>query len=364
VHSEFADWYRIASVDVAEVDLKARWAAVEKAVEGFSTDDLLDASRVFYGLAPKATDFDERFRRYFKDADDKFRMLDNGTEVRVLCGAVLVGLLDIGGDWTNAAALAATCPSFQGARASAVGDIVRVARERLASNSALLRHGAAAPTLSAGLVKNLGQHIANLLAAIKANTSLSPVHPQFEQALESLSDGVSQLADWAVSEQKARVLRQEETNVLWWVFGGYSRDLHVPFSDIKAPAAIMIAGKEMADLSGTIPGPYSARAFLDKQIRESVGRDTTTLAEVINACPAEWRNSVSAKPDIQPVEDLCPTLFALRKATETSGKKTWTKVFESVTALSSTERRNPIDLAEQTFQEWLFARAIAQLNEE
>lgn len=364
MHPQFADWYRLASVDVNDIDLKARWVGVQAAVESFLPSDLLDAARVFYGLPPKTTDFLDRFRQHFKDADDKFRMLDNTAEVRVLSGAALVGLFDVSDHWGNAAALAVTCPSFRGTRPSAVGDIERLAREALASHSASLRQPKDVAGIGQDLVATTQTHVTNLLTAVKANTSLNAAHDQFEQVLGDVVSGFTRISECIRTDRRERAMRSEESNVLWWLFGGYSRDLNVAFAKIKAPALVMVAGKEMADLTSTIPGAYSARAFLDKAIRENLQRDTASLADVVNACPPEWRREVVARGKIHAVEDLCPTLFAMHKADEADGKRAWIKVFQTATQLRPAEQLDPVDLAEQTFEEWLLARAVAELEKE
>ncbi len=76
MHIEFADWFRVASIDPKDVDLKVRWDGVEAHARDISTDDLLDAARLFYGLPQKDREFLTRFRGPFKAADDKFAMKD------------------------------------------------------------------------------------------------------------------------------------------------------------------------------------------------------------------------------------------------------------------------------------------------
>ena len=314
MHPEFADWYRLASVDVNNVDLKARWAGVDAARLGFSSGDLLDASRVFYGMPPKSPNYIDRFRHYFKSADDKFRMLDNNAEVRVLSGATLVALFTAGDEWANTAALAITCPSFMGARASAAGDIERLARETIASRSISLREPEVSVQLADSFLENTQTHIASLLSIVKTNSPLSAVHDELEQVLDDVASGLKALAEWTRVQHREQALRVEESNVLWWLYGGYSRDLKIAFSAIKPSALPVIAGVEMADLTAVIPGAHSARAFLDKVIRDHRDRSTVTLADAVTACPANWRQTVVARGEVQPVEDLCPTLFAIHKA--------------------------------------------------
>jgi hypothetical protein len=65
VHKDFSDWYRIASIDQRDVDLKARWDAVEAFAKDSSVDDLANGARLFYGLPLKDPEFLNRFRAPF-----------------------------------------------------------------------------------------------------------------------------------------------------------------------------------------------------------------------------------------------------------------------------------------------------------
>src|SRR5205085_2233156 len=110
-----------------------------------------------------------------------------------------------------------------------------------------------------------------------------------------------------------QAMRQEESNVLWWLYGAQSRDLEVPFVTLKSAASIVL-GKELADLAGTLPGPYAARAFLDKAVREAGFSNEVTLSDSVNSCLQDWRSSVAQVPELKMVDDLCPVRFALEKA--------------------------------------------------
>ena len=139
VHQGFSDWYRVASIDPKDVDLKARWTGVQAFADECSVTDLLDAARTFFGLPTKTEDFVDRFRAPFKAADDKFPMVRNDAEIRVLAGSLLVAMFSYKEGWCNAAALSLTCGSFHDHRSAPVGDIVVLAREELSRRSAELR---------------------------------------------------------------------------------------------------------------------------------------------------------------------------------------------------------------------------------
>lgn len=362
MHPDFADWYSIAHISPNEVDLQARWAGVEAAVQQATAVDLLDAARLFYGLPLKDVGFLTRFRAPFKTADEKFSMLDGNLELRVLAGASLIA--EFADGWASAAALLLTCGSFRELRAAPVGDIVRLARESLVAESAKLRERRPVELKAQQeLATSLGQHVTAARAALKTAADPATVAP-IGDAINELSTAITSLTQWAHAQEREQSMRREESDVLWWLFAEQSRDLRVPFDQIAFAPASLVVAKEMADLTRSIPAPYAALGFLDKAIRNAKGgakAAAVTLADAVNSCPEQWRKDAASRREIDAVEDLCPALFALRKVVEAQGKKSWQEVFENVTGLKPTEKLAPRDLAQQAFEEWLLARSIADI---
>jgi len=357
VHIEFADWFRVASIDPKDVDLKVRWDGVEAHAKDISTDDLLDAARLFYGLPQKDREFLTRFRGPFKAADDKFAMKDNDAELRVLAGATLVAHLNLV-DWDDVAALALTCGSFRDQRPAAVGDIVRIAREHLSAKSASLREPKH-PTLPKN---DFTAQIQGMRQAFQGAAAPSQLADPVCNTFQTWSKLFEAMIQWTEIQEQQQSLYREESNILWWLFAEQSRDLRQPLAQLKSPAVALVASKEMADLTVTVPGPFSARAFLAKALRlaQKPSKDVT-LAAAIAACPAEWNKVAVGHADFTKLDDLCPVSVALRKFVEVDGADTWTNAFKGATGLTATEKLDPVDLAEQAYEEWLLARACRKL---
>ena len=64
-------------------------------------------------------------------------------------------------------------------------------------------------------------------------------------------------------------LRQEESDILWWLFGEYSRDLEQHISELSLSASCIIVGKELADLILVFPGPIPAKTDIFLQMNTS-----------------------------------------------------------------------------------------------
>ncbi len=64
--------------------------------------------------------------------------------------------------------------------------------------------------------------------------------------------------------ERVLAVTAEETNILWWIFGGRSRDTNTPFGEIADEAIPFVAAKELADLTTLLPGHVAIGAFADR----------------------------------------------------------------------------------------------------
>jgi hypothetical protein len=252
-------------------------------------------------------------------------------------------------------------------RPAPIADIVRLAREWLSSRAATSRQTSEQALPSAEkLHRDFEEAISAVDKVLQAGgappTFAGPIHT----ALNHLSGAIGRVVRWADGEQRQLAFRREESDILWWLFGEHSRDLRIPFRELKMPGACLVVAKELSDLTRTLPGPYSARAFLDKAIATVApdgSKSSVTLAAAVASCPPEWRKIAAACPDLDRMEDLCPSCFALRKAVEADGKKSWEQAFNTVTGIKAQVKIQALYLSEQAYEEWLSVRAIRSLRQ-
>ncbi len=82
--------------------------------------------------------------------------------------------------------------------------------------------------------------------------------------------------------ERVLVITAEESNILWWVFGGRSRDSNVAFADVADEVIPFVAAKELADLTTLLPGHVAISAFADRVCQ--TGR--TKMPETVAVTPA------------------------------------------------------------------------------
>ena len=151
----------------------------------------------------------------------------------------------------------------------------------------------------------------------------------------------------------------EETNILWWLFSEHSRDELKRWADYSVPAAALMAGKELADLTRVLPGPPAASAFLDRVIRCANRKPPASISVVdaINGVALDWRQKYTETSIPPELEDIMPISFGIKASTATPENDTWLPGFLRTTGLRQESKLAPELLSLQVFLERLLRRA-------
>ncbi|MDR3457128.1 MAG: GTPase-associated system all-helical protein GASH [Verrucomicrobiae bacterium] len=314
MHSHFSEWFLSAGIELQDDVLQKRWVGVEAFV--VEKDGIVPLVEMFFGSFDGKDTFLQTFRDPFKKADGAFRMKDNNQELSVLAGATLMAVIEDGevaiGDL---AALAIMSCSAQNLRAAPiVGDIAERAAKHLN-------------------VRTLSR------------TQPDPNAEENDDATMAL---VEQL-------QRDLAAVTEESNVLWWVFGECSRDTGKRWSDCLVEQAAIMAGKELADLTRTAPGPAASGALLDKVVKLAKPKPPAQviLKNAIAGLPAHWRESF-VKTIPQTLLHICPVSNAIKLSLDLAAGDAWIQALPGTTKIQRGGKIAPQLLAYQVFLERLF----------
>lgn len=359
MHTYFANWYSVAKPEPKGETLDTRWAAIETYTGNVDQPAAFDLVRLFYSRPAKLDISIETFRKAFKEADSAFLMRDNDLELRVLAGATIAHILDgEPSDLTDATALATVCAAYQNLRPQILlPDIVRYARGYLTREGIRVRQQGSVSSSSIAAPATPAV-IKGLKTALTAN-NLSSSPETLTDILTSISDTMTSLDEAVTTSINSLAtnskIQQEETNILWWLFGEHSRDQELNIRDVAFPGVCLVAGKELADLTVLLPGPRPAIAFLDKMLRTAKEDlpESTKLVDAINTASREWRTTWIEAKDFQAVDDICPVHFAASKSLESTGATDWISAFESGTGLKARKAINPLHLSLQAYEEAL-----------
>ena len=260
MHKNFGEWYRVVALEPDGAKLGKRWAGVAAwaAALPSSNENVLETVRIFQGIPSKTSR--DAFLAAFQKQDPAFPQR-NDLELQVLAGAALVACVQsVGDDRTGlyTATLAGAALEASSLRVTEPR-LDEISREVLGGLQALAAKQRERKSFRPSAVSEKADKAAEALKQVAASTSWdqlkAAVSPVFQGLLDAVRAADRELGDAAHSLQCA----DEETNILWWLEGGCSRDTNKPWAALKESAAI-IAGTELADLTNVALGPCNCGA--------------------------------------------------------------------------------------------------------
>lgn len=339
MHKDFAEWYRAAGIPPNGEILPKRWAAIEEYEAG--RNEIVSLARLFYRLGKPSEEFLSAFRAPFQKADPAFPMRDNDQELVVLAGAELVDVIERAPtNLADMAALSIVCAAAQNMRTSpAVVDIPEIATRYLGKR-AIDRASHGDGNLQAGSNKTLFE------ALVKLGVPHDGLPAEFERL------------------QRELAVVTEESNMLWWLFSEHSRDLKQSWDKYTVPAAALMAGKELADLTRVIPGPVAATAFLDRVIRcaKSKPPNAILVVDALNNVTIEWRQGYAKENCPTELEDILPISHGVKISLTAPENNAWVSAFKPGTGIPSDSKIAPNVLAYQVFLERLLCHSWKSLS--
>jgi hypothetical protein len=307
MNQSFGEWYRKANIQARSEELLARSKAVEAFAEEVDQSKIAELVRCFVDIPPKVTTVTDAFTKELLAADAAFPTVSNKVEMQVLCGAALAAILEQPSPIADSAALMVSSAVAEGFKKPPIlPDIGVVARSYLSSRSEALRKIDTRQSFDA-------IEYDELIGAVKlaaATNSASQMQQPLENVLKTMSEALNDMASRTEHAlqmlERANGVLLEESNVVWWVFGGKSRDIGSRFAELQPGFAAVLAGKELAEIT-RVPGPSAAPAYLDKQLGEHHTKQLK-LTQLIDQISPDWLKGFKPAKDFL---DLAPVSFLL-----------------------------------------------------
>jgi hypothetical protein len=334
MRDEFPRWYRAVDITENRARLDARWVGVLSAAE--AADHAAIEAMLALLLKTKARPDAQAvaaLRGHFKTADDLFEMSGNDRELEVLSGAVLATVLDGGGDIAAWAALSTTTALFAGARATDFPyDFAGASEATIARISERRRMRPGLPRL--GQVGRFGvdnDTVEKLKQGINHDTVMAAANVIAAQANAVARDQAVKMNAAIQAMETFAAIQYEELQLLWWLFGGHSKKLGVPFADVAADAQPVVLAAEVADATQFMPGPESVKPILSRAgLKE---RKKTAVAAAINAVDAGLLRGLVEEAAPSPV--IRPLHFAIHRKLEAGDDASWVANWAAVTGLDA-----------------------------
>lgn len=149
-------------------------------------------------------------------------------------------------------------------------------------------------------------------------------------------------------------LADEELQMLWWLMGGRSQQLNIPFGKIEPNIQPLLLGKELGRLTTVAPGPASVGAMLTQA---GLATRKIKVEEAVNAADVAWAATMSQQEAISPA--TTPLHFALEKRAELDSTDAWKAGWEAQTGLSASLALPAVQLAHLFYLEHLFLHVNA-----
>ncbi len=354
----FSSWYSEVHPEPSDDIIRRRRAGVESLLGTVDKPLALDLARLALALPSREEAVFTRFTAAFQEQDESFRVLDNSNEHAVLAATTIDAAVERGGQIGLFSALASVCVFARGQRTSESAPwLLERVESSLRSWSASLREARQSGPLQLAQVKASvdPKQMQELVAQNK--------HPE---VAEKLANGIIQLSDvcnkWCSGIQESMALLhkrlwllEEESDMLWWLVAGHSRELGVSFKTLGQHQAALVIGRELADLTRELPGPLAAPALIRHAVNLAKREKTESLQGSVDAVERGWRQSCVDGFNLAACPEFCPLHFAIAKSIESSA---WAESYKHHTGLSADNELAAFDLGLQLYRERLLLRLL------
>jgi hypothetical protein len=348
---DFPKWY--ASLGLGKsVDLhQLRWTAVS-AIVSTATPAMIEGllRLAFATKQPPSDEVVNALRAAIHEADPP-ATLDNARELQVFAGSVLAALMVRGSGIGARAAMAVTTTAGYGRSTPDLPmDLFALANAHLSNIANAMRKRTPITIQNTEIPIDLAPVLEKAAGNNwqPVNEAFSLLTPALQKPLQTL---VARQASLIQAINAAFAVQDEELNILWWVIGGYSRDLQEPFANVPNAIRPLIFAKELSDLTVFLPGPASAVAVLS---RSGLDEHPSTIAGAVNGTSADWTRPLVKELPASPIST--PVHFAIERELETGAGTDWLAGWSATTQLDPNAQITSLTLGTLFYRERLLLR--------
>jgi len=156
----------------------------------------------------------------------------------------------------------------------------------------------------------------------------------------------------------------EETNILWWLFGAFSKVLKKPFNKLTLEALSVIAPIELAELTKSLPGAGSIDAILIKALSNvdlEAGKKLT-FESIVESIKTEERSLKAILIDMPQIYLFTPFLFAIKCHLDYAGSE-WKAVYKQQIPLKANYEISALAFSAQLYKELMLQKVYKEIIE-
>lgn len=350
----FADRYSEAGLEPSSEKINSRHEPVKRIITDITDAQLVDLVLFYYGFS---SDNLEWFRDEFAQEDAGFSLVNNERESRILASLVLSGLVD---EENSKAILAVISAGIKGTRIPSQSNwLLSAAEESFLRLSVEERRLTEVQTkISPPAPSKLGSEITELGQTNTWDALTSILGKMREEYRTSAVSSAKQVTDVLEEFEHRTSVMQEESQMLWWLTGGYSRTFERSFSTFGPMQAAVVGAVDLGTLTTyTQLGPIAIPAMLERVISASKKskKQASSLASVIDSFTAVELKMLNVPHHLSPI--LAPVSCAIDSA-RIVGTGLWHTLFQTKTGLDANAEFSPLILGEQLYREHLLGQLL------
>lgn len=314
---KFYRWYKKIDLDIEGIQAKKRWQGIQAAVERFqSYEEISELMRIYFRL-PCDTNSREEFVECFAEIDKGFDE-DREEELVVLAGSVLAQILEEDDDACIALSFLVLYPYYD----AALEDLSDIALRKLHNLISQIRisnnnEEKKIKVLDKSTLSELCVEDGEGQFGENAPSVLVEIVEDLYSNIEILNENNQKLLD---ENKKCR----EEADILSWIIGEWSDILDCPLAKVQNINGACVLGVELADLIRIYPGPYSAKAFLQRMLSKcAVVKEKISLTELIDSQTQKVRKTIRDKYGEECETKNLPILSAISTSLDVDGVREW-----------------------------------------
>lgn len=351
----FADRYAQSALSPSATIITSRQTSADRIVENVTQAQVLDLAATYYGSPDVNMHW---FRDEFAKEDASFSLVNNEREMTVLAALILERLIarerpDV--------ILAIIAGNVSGLRSPADADwLLHATKEALGCLAVTNREpGEVETRVNATHNPKLKDEISELAEGDWAGV-LAALPKIRAEAQSSDSSVASRTSEGLKALNREVEFLREESQILWWLFSGYSKSLHRSFNTLNAPQAALAGAIDLGVLTtASHLGPIAAPAILERVIgaaKKAKGVQSIELAKVIDGFSTDDLERLEESSTKLPPR-LAPISTAIRLA-KNAGPGAWHARFLTETGLHASIEIEPSALATQLYHEHLLGQLL------
>ena len=359
MHKDFNEWFLEAGIQLNENQLNSRWAGIVKISDNISKEDVINLVKIFYSI-PISEDLTDRYAKTFVEIDATFSR-KNKRELSILAGATLAHIAGTDADHCSFIELLVRAALF-GNRAPALSSIYTTIEQIMLDDMILIRESS--DETQESIEDSQSKELLALL-----NTPDIPWGPNISQTLaqyvQSADKIFAKLKKRVDEMEKSAGIHFEDSQLLWWLTGGYSKDLQCAYNNLEKSTACLVVGKEAAELVDNFPGPSSIEGVLMRMIENCKEPNMNIdFVDVVSAINIEWKAQYIKTYSTPGLTDLLPISAALAYSENTKLTSEWVHKYTIEAHVTANEIKClPYQYALQMFFEVLAHKCYSNYEE-